>query len=400
MTSVRISIVSVAQKANFLLHNQNHHRMLSTMGSRADVVRDLGEAANRLAEQIDRHVALPMEPIKADPYVLSSLLQKSIRRGDRQVAQRAAIILSKMRGAAIWRRLLVIAFEDVGVGSIETLTTTVVANSDPVWRQARGGDVRVAAFVADALAAAVKDRSTDYLGVAKEHPGLKDFASVMASKPLEDQLSWVQDQALSLPQRAVAASYAWGFSTIGCNVHNLGALMALFRGLGAPDVLVAATEIAARRTLEPIIALVPLIWLAANSDNARVVSACGLPESRSSTGIPLYAFDKHTRLGKHAIRELVRCDAPLRSCLREWVPEQRWQAASEMAAFYTDAAPVARRLEWSRSRDLEVLGKEADFAKLGVPLAAIGPVQTVMATSLARLNDIRESLWLKASGSR
>jgi hypothetical protein len=50
-------------------------------------------------------------PIAVDPWVVSSLLQKSIRRGETEIAQRAALTLFKLKGSAIWRRLMVIAFE-------------------------------------------------------------------------------------------------------------------------------------------------------------------------------------------------------------------------------------------------------------------------------------------------
>jgi integrase len=53
------------------------------------------------------------------------LLQKSIRRSETDIAQRAALTLFKLKGAAIWRRLMVIAFEDVGIGSLDVVTTTV-----------------------------------------------------------------------------------------------------------------------------------------------------------------------------------------------------------------------------------------------------------------------------------
>jgi hypothetical protein len=115
--------------------------------------------------------------------------------------------------------------------------------------------------------------------------------------------------------------------------------------------------------------------------------------------VPLYGFDKHTRLGKRAIRELVSGDARLKICLEEFVPRNRWQAAAEMAAFYADAAPIFRRLEWPLSRSLEALGTQADFAKAGVPLTGIEPVQAAMAASLGHLNEIRKALWLKARAS-
>ncbi len=57
-------------------------------------------------------------PLPLDPWTASSLLQKAIRRGDTDLAQWAASTLHRQRGASIWRRLVLIAFEDVGIGDL------------------------------------------------------------------------------------------------------------------------------------------------------------------------------------------------------------------------------------------------------------------------------------------
>jgi hypothetical protein len=56
---------------------------------------ELGAARQRLAREIDSKSALPSKPISADPWVVSSLLQKSIRRGETEIAQRAAFALHR-----------------------------------------------------------------------------------------------------------------------------------------------------------------------------------------------------------------------------------------------------------------------------------------------------------------
>ncbi|MFO1116550.1 MAG: hypothetical protein U1E28_12755 [Beijerinckiaceae bacterium] len=55
-------------------------------------------------------------PAGVDKWLVASLLQKSIRRGDVQLAGRGAISLYRLVGPAIWRRFVVIVFEDVGAG--------------------------------------------------------------------------------------------------------------------------------------------------------------------------------------------------------------------------------------------------------------------------------------------
>jgi hypothetical protein len=142
-----------------------------------------------------------------------------------------------------------------------------------------------------------------------------------------------------------------------------------------------------------------LIWLEAWPNQRLSVSEHPMPETPLIGGIPLYAFDKHTRLGKRAVRELIAIDTPLTACLEKFVDRTRWQAAAEMAAFYADAALVAGRLEWALSGPIEAMGTEADFSKVGVPLRVIKPLQAAMAASLGHLNEIREALWLKARAS-
>jgi replication-associated recombination protein RarA len=127
----------------------------------------LAEARERVKIAIADHVPIDCESIAADPWIVSSRLQKSIRRGETEIAQRAALTLLTLKGPAIWRRLMVIAVADVGVVSTDALTAVVAASSDAAFRNACGGNDRVAAYLAGLLAKAPKDRSADHLAGAK-----------------------------------------------------------------------------------------------------------------------------------------------------------------------------------------------------------------------------------------
>ena len=141
----------------------------------------MADVKQRLQSAIGQRGQPFFEPIAADPWVISSLLQKSVRRGETEIAQRASLTLLNFRGSAIWRRFIVIAFEDVGIGSIDAITTAVVASSDAAFRKTCGGDVRVAAHLSTILADAPKDRSADFLAEAKDHPDLADFGLRMSN---------------------------------------------------------------------------------------------------------------------------------------------------------------------------------------------------------------------------
>jgi hypothetical protein len=344
-----------------------------------------GEAKRRLAREIDFHSALACKPIPADPWVISSLLQKSIRRGEIEIARRAALTLSKHRGAAIWPRLIVIAFEDIGIGSVGAVTMTVAASDDSAWRRAHGGDVRLAVAVAGILAQAPKDRSADYLGGAKDHPLLAGFAQEMASASPATRLSRIGSRALDLPHRAVAALLASGIATRNGDRH---AVLSAFHNLGVPESLVVATSIAAAKTREAITAMVPLIWLAAR-ESKRQVCNYPVPPRVDAVEMPLYALDMHTRLGREAIWRFTRENTEVRSCLARCVPEPCWRRAAYVTAFYVDGGPIARRLLWDQSEALEAFGIERDLLHAGVPAEGIQPLLAAMRANLEHLNELR-----------
>jgi hypothetical protein len=120
-----------------------------------------------------------------------------------------------------------------------------------------------------------------------------------------------------------------------------------------------------------------------------------VPSSPVVGGVPLYAFDKHTRLGKQAIRQFARENDAVRRCLEQHVADYRAQAAACVAAFYADAAPVSCRLTWEGSLPLEAMGTENDLLLEGVGEQGIMPLLRAVRDNLDHLNDIRARL-LKA----
>ena len=205
-----------------------------------------------------------------------------------------------------------------------------------------------------------------------------------------------------MTQRAVAA---WSALSIGPRGEISGgttsveALLASFRDLGAPEDLLVATAIAAGRTREPITVMVPLIWLAASESQQTGVRDCAVPPMVMAAGVPLYALDEHTRLGREAIWRFAGENEDLRTCLERFVPASRRRRAANVAAFYSDAAPVAKRLVWDQSEALEAFGIERDLLHAGVPAEGIGPLLEVMRANLGHLNDLRRQVLARSAGA-
>jgi hypothetical protein len=344
---------------------------------------------------------VPPRPLAIDPYVASSLLQKAIRRGDADLAERAAVTLHRHRGRGIWRRFLVIAFEDIGVASTDALIKTTAACTAPAWRaEVEGGDARILRLLARLLADALKDRSPDHLiCVAHRHPEFEDARRRVGAMSIARRVDHVADASVALPERAIAAWYASGIETgderrVGRG--DIDGLMRAFRQLGVPDDLLTATRIAATRSRETIVIMTPLLWLAATAGGNTGLVQCRVPPATMIGEIPAYTFDKHTSAGKAAIHRFARENLPVRDVLAAYVPEYRAKDAACMAAFHVDAAPVSRRFVWNGSAELERLGVEADMEKVGVPPAGIAPLLNVVRDNLDHLNAIRAELFRRS----
>jgi replication-associated recombination protein RarA len=108
--------------------------------------------------------------LNIDPWIAISLMQKAIRRGETATAQRAALTLYAAKKSATFRRLLIIASEDVGVGSIEALAA-VSGAADAASRREQGGDIPVLLNLVRQLSEVPKDRSADISAAPRCIPG-------------------------------------------------------------------------------------------------------------------------------------------------------------------------------------------------------------------------------------
>ena len=210
------------------------------------------------------------------------------------------------------------------------------------------------------------------------------------------------DGSAPLADRAIAARRASGLEwerERRAGRGDLSGLMSAFALLGAPSDLVLATHRAATRSREAIVVMAPLLWLAARQGRGPSVVESPVPASPVVNGLPMYAFDKHTAIGKAAIHRLARENDAVRRALSAFVPETMARDAACMAAFHGDAAPVSRRLEWEGSVTLEALGVESDMLRAGASLTGVRPVLDAVRDNLDHLNVIRARLFTAARRS-
>src|SRR5215813_10194264 len=170
----------------------------------------IAKAINSAKDHIQKDAAVANDRLSCNRWIASSALQKAIRRGDTAIALRAAFALHREDRSATWRRLIAIAFEDVGPAAVDLVVETVAVAMSP-GRRAVQGEEAVLASIVCRLAATPKDRSADYLmWAAAEHSDQCEARAICGRASVIQCLSIVADPTQSLPERAVAAWHCSG----------------------------------------------------------------------------------------------------------------------------------------------------------------------------------------------
>ncbi len=341
----------------------------------------------------------PIKPLLCDRWTALSALQKSIRRGDSHTAQRALASLYRDDPSSTWRRLLIIACEDVGIGALGAVIVTVTRCANAKAFREMGRDEAAALATARMLAEAPKDRSADLLfAVVLRDPALETMRSRCRSVSIARRLEFVADPTLSLSERALAVWHSSGIESRGeqrVGPGDLDALMRTYAELGVPGRLLEAIAVTVRKARDPFVLLLPLLWLAAFENETELLDS-PLAPSALINGIPLYAVDKHTRLGRQAIRCFARERTEIAQFLTERGSSSGDDDALRMAVFYADGALTRPSLQWRHSAEVTAAGVAADFHKVHVAADVGAELVQLVATHIADLNAIRSQLLSRA----
>jgi MgsA AAA+ ATPase C terminal len=107
--------------------------------------------------------------------------------------------------SSAWRRLLIVACEDVGIGALDTVVIAAARSANTKALREMGRDEAAALATAQMLAEAPKDRSADLLFAVTLHdPALENIRSRCRSISVARRLEFVVDPKLPLPKRALA----------------------------------------------------------------------------------------------------------------------------------------------------------------------------------------------------
>jgi len=334
------------------------------------------------------------EPANLDPYISASVLQKAIRRGEERIALRAAARLLESDPNRLWRRLLVIAFEDVGVAEIKAVGRVVAAHGQKRWRSAHGGEWSIVALLVSELCRAAKDRTADdLLHLAENDPAFRDHRRCWSAAPIEKLTMFMGCPGLGLPEKALAVWFG-----IGTDRYRSDALrqrggfpeevFATYKALGVPGDVLAISWTGHRKMSWPLAAFMPLVWLRFQN----TVRRCEPDPLQSDTMIddaPSYALDAYTRSGKAAIRELLRTSIRLRRFLSAHAPEKTWPKIAAVVLFRVEGGLMSNRLRWTEGDGIKA---SAEMIVPGLASEAVPEGLAILRNELSALNAIRERI--------
>ena len=338
-----------------------------------------------------RFAAFPrLAPLDESPWVAMSLLQKAIRRGRSKLALSAAATLLRDAPERLWRRLGVIACEDVGLGDLDAVGVAIAATGGVRTRAERGGDWPVACAVVDALAHAPKCRAADdLLMVCERHPRSARRREALRGASLTGLLAIVSGAA-GIDERALALWLA-----LGGGPRHLGLRRprheteAAFDRLGEvwPGASLEIARLSFRRSgelLGPLLGLLarePMDWSRIEGDE--------FPPEAMIGETPGWAFDLYTREGRAVYARFLETDAPAAQWLRRYVPRARRVAVFGHCAFRVEGGLVDRRLRWGLA---DRLREEVDAWCAGPGGGDVSELLALVRRDMTRLNDLRAQL--------
>jgi len=230
------------------------------------------------------------DPLNIDPWLAMSLMQKAIRRGRDEWALGAAATLLSISPERLWRRLCVIAYEDIGVADLDTVAIVTAGLKGKTFRAGIGGEWAIACYLARRMCRAAKCRATDDLLVAcEQHLDFERARCDLTFKPTPELVRHAVGKG-ALPSRALALWYAIGTDRCASDFLRTrkGQPQAVFDALcenGFPETVVEVCREGFKKCGEVMPAFMVLLERDLRQE-ARHVEPDDLPEEELIGGIP------------------------------------------------------------------------------------------------------------------
>lgn len=339
---------------------------------------------------------IPRYSLHADRWLLGSSLQKCIRRGLHVDATDVAIALHAVDTEYAWRRLRVIALEDVGLGDMETVACVMAVAGKRQLRSALG-DLWLYVALVQSLAVAVKDRTAcDLLCWIELSPDVATFRNEL----LGEQHRWESlalDSDTPMWQRVVSLQLISGFTIrtpVGYRAISKSDTAGFWRVVEQLQLHPMVTFAALKGTgTESLNVALPFAYLLRDAASVRPMRSHEI-EAQSPLrigGLIAPSFCMHTRLGLSALRLLLQEDADIRKMLIQ-VGATNIARALGFLLFQVESGLLNRVDDYAP--EVRIEAERAELAHFGITNDEAGAeLRTMLKERLPQLNRARKTVW-------
>ncbi|MGN6327749.1 MAG: hypothetical protein ACTHL5_02280 [Rhodanobacter sp.] len=331
-----------------------------------------------------------------DRWILASALQKCIRRGLCDEAINGAVALHMVDAEYAWRRLRVIALEDIGLGDVKAVGTVMAISGKRQVRRATG-DLQLFVASVHSLAVAVKDRTAcDLICWIDSAPEAVSFRANLLDEPSSWE-SVALDGEAPMWWRVIALQLLAGFTvrtrsgyrTLSRSEPN--AVRRIVEEL-VPDPLVAFTVLRGKGVESLNIALLFAYLLREAADFRPLVSHEAEARNLSRIGgVIAPSFCMYTRVGLRALRMFLHRDAELRCMLNQAGVTDAFKALG-LLVFQVESGVLDRFEDYAPKVRMDA--ERAELAQFGVTdAAACAALRMTLKEHLPMLNKARQAAW-------
>lgn len=302
-----------------------------------------------------------------DKWLLSSALQKLVRRGSAVQSIAVAIRLHELDHNYLRRRLPIIAMEDIGFGNLDLCKEVITICADKKWWGITSSHTLTR--VVSQMALSLKSRAVcDAFSLTEAHPDRVLVMPPYTKLGTTELIAIASDTERGHFERLVALRVLGGI-TLGDGTYRRlshfdgAALDQVARNLGLPDT--ARWLIQRNTRTAGMAAMIPVVW--GMLSDATVKTMREFPHAMETVGgLPLCALDKFTRLGKLAIRRYYLSTTELQGFILNFAPKSQPQKLIGMAIFHAESSILARYLLTPKMEELRAETEEVELIAMGL----------------------------------
>jgi hypothetical protein len=332
-----------------------------------------------------------LEPLTDDRWLLASNLQKAIRRGLVSTALGTATKLLAINPQYFWRRLMVIAYEDIGYGNIAACHELLKTFRREALQRDLGPE-RVGHYFVHALACATKNRSLcDALAMLVFSIRKDDYERQYKTLALDQLLEAACNAALPVQDRVAAMRCICGYGKF-----ENGRFRTVIKT--KPDVMRAVCERSQLSDMERALFLsgqnaaeslnVPIPIISEMTGASALTEACAPQQFHGVGGVLFAAMDRHTRVGNRCLVKFAQ-EAP---ALKHYIDSRPTLAVATVlgvAVFIAEGAALDRWLVFEGHEHLRNDFNESFLEYAGVFGSDKDVLLELVTNDLPKLNDIR-----------